>query len=368
MEDELNRSQANQFLNSLPPLSHMTPNHNFPQAISQGLNIPVGPQEGSSVFNQHSFTTFPQQLCVEAPHRISPGFPQEYQPNFPIEMPFNLPGGFSSGYPEGYSNQGQFNEFLRKQKQFNEFLKKEDQFNKFLEKEVQFNEYLKNKNSFEILPNINKNYDYILEELKPKDFKRILKLISTFKSFEEFKNGFMDFKSIDEKKYPDFINQEGSLYTLEPGTKIICIPKGRSYNKAISFRIGQLGAGIVPQLLTSTDHPLKWTKPCCHKMNGFCQNESRCNFAHNWHQLVCGQFKLNSSPTCFKAEQIEKSCIDFSKINNFDMRLKSISDSKSSTILEGARDNHIVDREKRRLEELNDDLDDISRNLKKSKK
>ncbi len=103
MQDELNRSQANQFLNSLPPLSHMTPYHNFPQEISQGPNIPGGPQEGAPVFNQNSFTTFPQQLSVEAPHKIFPGVPQEYQTNFPIGMPFNLPSGSPPGCPTGYT-------------------------------------------------------------------------------------------------------------------------------------------------------------------------------------------------------------------------------------------------------------------------
>ena len=368
MEDEINRSRTNQFLNSLPPLSHMATYHNYSPEISQRFNIPGGPSVGPPVFNQDYFTALPQELVGNAPHRIFPSVPKEYQPNFPIGMPFNLPGGFPPGYPEGYSNQCQFNEFLRKQEQFNEFLRKQEQFNEFLEKEKQYNIYLKNKDSFETFLDFIKDYEYILKKTNINEFKEFFKLILTFKSFKAFKDDFLDFKSIDEEEYPDFIDQEGSIYTLEPGTKIICFPKGKSYNRAISFRIGQLGAGIIPQLLTTTDHPLKWTKPCCHKMNGFCQNESRCNFAHNWHQLVCGQFKLNNSPTCFKAEQIEKSCIDFSKINNFDMRLKSISDSKSSTILEGARDNHIIDREKRRLEELNNDLDDISRNLKKSKK
>ena len=102
-------------------------------------------------------------------------------------------------------------------------------------------------------------------------------------------------------------------------------------------------------------------------MNSFCQNESRCNFAHNWHQLVCGQFKLKKSPTCFKDEQEETSCIDFSKVNNFDMKLKSSLNPNFPPILDGVRDNHITDREKRKFKDLDDDLDEISRNLKKQK-
>ena len=55
MEDEISRSQAKQFLNSLPPLLHIgTYNNSFPS------------------------------------------LPQDYQPNLPIRMPFKLSSGFPS--------------------------------------------------------------------------------------------------------------------------------------------------------------------------------------------------------------------------------------------------------------------------------